>query len=118
MSLKARMNKTAAIYRPSASRSATGTVTRPVPGAPVATTRCALFPKRGETRTTEGGLLLEADAVAWFPAGTDLRPRLSHSSSTGEGDVVEIESVRYRVLAVRDPVGRGKYLEAALKREA
>ena len=63
------------------------------------------------------GLRFEADAVAWFPPGTDLQPRLGDAEADGEGDLVEIAGVRYRVLATRDPAGRSRYLEAVLKQE-
>jgi len=110
------MNKTAAIYRPVAARSSTAAVTRPAGGEPLATVRCALSPQRGRVMATAAGLILEVHAVAYFPAGTDLRPRTDGAS--GEGDVVEIDGARYRVIAVRDVAGRGRLLEAALGREA
>ena len=118
MSRYAQMNKTASIYRPATSRSGTGTVTRAVPDTPESTSRCALMPGKGETVATEGGLMLEADAAAYFPAGADLRPQTNSADATGQGDVVEIDSVRYRVLAVVDQAGRNKILKALLKREA
>ena len=60
------------------------------------------------------GLPLEANAVIYLPAGTDIRPDLEDSN--GYADQVTINGKAYTVLSVVNPSGRDKLLVAALRR--
>jgi len=111
--LNALLNKTATIERNTPATSATGTQT--AQWTTVATNvPCALQARRGDTRPGPIGQELDADFLAWFPAGTDLRPQ----AAGGAMDRVTIEGATYLVRIVADVAGRGKLLAAYLKREA
>jgi len=114
MSRGRRYDKTVAIYRPSASRSASGAVTLPRPGSETATAKGKLFPGHGEV-VYVGGAIHQADARLHIEASADLRPETGDTNASGQSDIVKIDSAYYRVLSVVDPGARGKFKVALLK---
>jgi hypothetical protein len=102
----------AEIWRAAPSTGDTGEVE---PGyAFFASARCTAQPARGRAVRTAAGELVEADVVAYFPEGTDLRP-----GAPGEmPDRVRLAGCDYVcVFVVRGP-GRGSPVRAGLRAPA
>ena len=113
MSLLSLLNKSATIERSTPSRAATGEVSASW-SAVQSNVPCRIEPAGTDAELRHAGFSLTADFVGYFPGDADLRPQ----TSSGLGDRVVIESVRYLVLGVRPTAGKDKALVAALRRQA
>jgi len=113
MSLRLLLDKAATIERSTPSRGNTGEVV-PSWSVTASDVPCALRPISGATMRRDEADGLSARFRAYFPAGTDVRPR----TSDGHQDRVTIDSVRYLVMFVQDEAGRGALIAADLTREA
>jgi len=123
MSLAAKLNQTVYIYRGTASRASTGTVTRAVPDTATATCNGRLIPRHGGmvmagTVAGDEGEFFEASAELLVPVGTDLRPEVGDSDASGQGDWVKVDSVVYRVVSGKNTANAGRLLHFLLRREA
>ncbi|HUU98033.1 MAG TPA: hypothetical protein VM487_20050 [Phycisphaerae bacterium] len=116
MSRSRRYNKTVYVFRGTASRATSGTVTLPLAASAEATTyKGKLFPGHGAV-SDGNGLAYEADARLHVDASADIRPEGHDSSSDGKADILRIDSLYYEVISVIDPGERGSHKEVLLKR--
>lgn len=83
---------------------------------------CSIQEKRGKVEATEGGVLFEYEAVAFFPPETDVRPRGSHEDNQHDELVVTSspggyqDGARFQVIVVADTAGAGTHQTAYLRR--
>lgn len=113
MSLRSLFNKTALIERSTASRAATGEVSRS--WSTVADdVPCALRSLSGKNILTGAGFAVEADFVAFLPPDTDIQT----DSGGGVPDRITIDSVKYAVVFATSAPQRDEYVAAYLKRRA
>ena len=113
MSIRSLFNKTALIERSTPSRAATGEVSHS--WATVADDGpCTLREIRGASSIEGAGVAMEADFMAFFAWGTDVKT----DSEGGAPDRVTIDEVAYTVVYVAGAPQRDAYVAAYLKRRA
>jgi len=117
-----RMNFTAAVSRPTVSQSATGVRKATLAAVNgMSAVACALHPRDARKSTKEYGTDIEFDAMAYFPAGTDIRPGASQSDGLGDRLTITDEtgsSTSWLVISTRDPANARKLKVAFLRRSA
>ena len=72
---------------------------------------CRLQKVSGRTYQDESGEIHEADFVAYFACGTDVRPEVS-----GKADRVKVDGQYYSVIDVRDMAGKQRFLKVLLRK--
>ncbi len=116
MSYLGLLNKTCTIQRATATRSNRGRVS-PSWADSSTGVKCSLASLSGRDAMQTQGWGIDADYKVFLPAGTDVRPEPSDSSSGAMPDRIVIGSVNYIVKRVADIPGRGKSLVAWVKRQ-
>ncbi len=116
MSFHGLLNKTCTIQRATATRSNRGRVS-PTWADSSTGVKCALIALLGKDAMQAQGWGIDADYKVLLPAGTDVRPEPSDSSSGALPDRIAIDSVNYLVKRVADVSGRGKTLVVWAKRQ-
>ena len=110
MSFLGLLNKTASIERAASAISDEGYVTET--WSEIATNvPCSVQKISGAIRQEDFAEVHEADFIAYFSFGTDIKPKTS-----GKADRVKIDNEYYLVMDVNDRAGRGRFLKALLKK--
>ncbi len=116
MSYLGLMNKTCTVQRATVARDAGGRMA-PDYADHLTGVKCALIQLSAREQMAAQGWGINADFKVALPAGTDVRPKPTNSSSTALPDRLVINSVNYLVQDVNDKSGRGKTLVALVKRQ-
>lgn len=117
-----RLKFSAAVYRPAISQSATGTRSVTLDAVSgMSAVPCMVHPRSVRRSSKEYGNDIEFDAMAYFKAGTDIRP--GQSSSEGKGDRLTITDEQggatdWLVVSTREPANARKLLVVLLRRSA
>ena len=114
-----RLIHTAAIWRPTTTKSDTGIERAVMPGSATATVKCLLNDRPSKRLLEQYGADVKCEAIIFFPARTDVRPSVSQDSGLNDKVIITDERgvvTTWLLTSVDDPGSAGKMITATAKR--